>query len=86
MTTLGSPLLGWPSSPEQPDGGLSIFPGGRRPVDLALLGAWTIRLTVGADDSAATTYDVDIAWQGDEPDSKSALEAVLDHLAIRDPD
>lgn len=142
MTTLGSPLLGWPSAPELPDGGLSIFPGARRPVELGYLvtvaprdrrpgpsrllaanadgnvmvlttpldqggrwhfrlglafglaiadkrefiepGEWTITLTIGADDSSPRTYDIDVAWVGDEPDSAAALAAILDHLAVRD--
>lgn len=37
MRTLGSPLLGWPSMRESPDGGLSIPPGLKRPVDVGSL-------------------------------------------------
>jgi hypothetical protein len=37
MATLGSPLLGWPSIKESDDGGLSIPPGLKRPVDLGRL-------------------------------------------------
>jgi hypothetical protein len=38
MTTLGSPLLGWPSSPASAESGeISLFPGARRPIDLGFL-------------------------------------------------
>jgi len=129
MVTLGSPLLGWPSAPQLPDGGLSIFPGLKRPIDFGQLvplrpagspqryawrhpvepeeatwhfrlglafgltiadgreaippGSWIVRLTIGADEGSARTYDVDVAWQGDEPDADAALASILDHLAVR---
>jgi hypothetical protein len=144
MVTLGSPLLGWPSAPELPDGGLTVLPGNRRPIDFGSLvplhrgpdgkllsspvasdaegrtltravplsaggrwefhlglafglviadyreflpaGEWVVRLTIGADDSSPRTYDVDVAWRGDEPTGREALDAILSHLAVREVD
>ena len=45
-------------------------------------GEWIIRLTVGADDGAARTYDVHISWDGSESDPGAALDNALDRLAV----
>jgi hypothetical protein len=45
-------------------------------------GEWVVRLVVGSEDGSARTYDVHVAWSGDEPDAASALVAVLDRLQV----
>lgn len=42
---------------------------------------YTIRLTVGADDGAGRTLDVDVNWNGDAPSAAAALDSV--QLAVR---
>jgi hypothetical protein len=46
-------------------------------------GNWKVHLIVGADDGDAHTYEVDIAWKGDEHDSDAILAAALDGLKVR---
>ena len=45
-------------------------------------GAWIVRLLVGADDGDAHQYDVHVAWSESRPDSQSALDEAIEHLAI----
>lgn len=45
-------------------------------------GEWIVRLTMGADDGSARTYDVHIAWRDDEANPRAALDSLLDHLVV----
>ena len=46
---------------------------------------YTIRLLAGADDGAARSYEVDIAWDGDPKlSADEVLASALDRLAVRD--
>jgi hypothetical protein len=48
-------------------------------------GGYTIRLLVGADDGAARSFEVDIAWDGDpELGPEEVLDSALDRLAVRE--
>lgn len=47
-------------------------------------GGYTIRLLVGADDGAARSFEVDIAWDGDPSQSaEEVLASALDRVAVR---
>jgi hypothetical protein len=45
-------------------------------------GSWAVRLVVGTDDGDARRYEVHVRWDGGEADPQSALDAVLDRLAV----
>lgn len=47
--------------------------------------AWIVTLAVGAHDGGSGTYDVHVAWKGDEPDPQKALDYLLDHLEVTKP-
>lgn len=52
-----------------------------RPVE----NGYVIRLLVGADDGAARSFEVDIAWDGDpQLSAEEVLASALDHLAVRE--
>jgi hypothetical protein len=48
-------------------------------------GEWIVTLAIGAHDGASATYDVHVAWNGDEPDPQKALDYLLDHLEVAAP-
>jgi len=48
-------------------------------------GEWTLCLLVGADDGDAHAFELDLAWEGDEPNGDALLSYVLDHLGVRTP-
>jgi hypothetical protein len=50
--------------------------------EFLLPGEWIVRLVIGANDGSAATYDVHVAWNGDEADPQSALDDLLDHLEV----